>query len=286
MEIKDSRELKWPPRLRSPPDTCDKSKYCDFHRDHGHTTEDCLALKRLIEALIRRGFLSSYINNDKRPRNNQNGGKGPKDRGNKQPTASTINIIVGGTASGGDSSSGRKQYAKQPPLISRPDLGRTEDISFGMDDLEGIAFPHDDALVISAIITNFEIKRILVDNRSAANVLSHEAFVQKGISSEQLKPVKTPLQGFRGGVITPEGIVGLPLTLGTESKQVTQITTFEVVCTPMAYNAILGRPMLNRIQAIISTFHLAMKFPTPNGIGVVRGNQTVARQCYVTNVRK
>ncbi|XP_022860925.1 uncharacterized protein LOC111381378 [Olea europaea var. sylvestris] len=108
MEIKDSRELKWPPRLRSPPDTCDKSKYCDFHRDHDHTAEDCLALKREIEALIRRGFLSSYINNDKRPRNNQNGGKGPEDGGNKQPTAGTINIIVGGTASGGDSSSGRK----------------------------------------------------------------------------------------------------------------------------------------------------------------------------------
>ncbi|XP_022866144.1 uncharacterized protein LOC111385950 [Olea europaea var. sylvestris] len=210
MEIKDSRELKWPPRLRSPLDTRDKSKYCDFHRDHGHTTEDCLALKREVEALIRRGFLSSLTMTNAR-----------EDRGNKQPTAGTINIIVGGTISGEDSSSGRKQYARQPPIISRPDLGRTEDISFGMDDLEGIAFPHDDALVISAIIANFEVKRILVDNGSAANVLSHEAFVQMGISSEQLKLVKTPLQGFGGGVITPEGIVGLPLTLGTEGKQVT-----------------------------------------------------------------
>ncbi|XP_022873242.1 uncharacterized protein LOC111392197 [Olea europaea var. sylvestris] len=209
MEIKDFRKLKWPPRLRSSPDTRDESKYCDFHRDHSHTTEDCLALKREIEALIRRGFLSSYINNDKRPRNNQNGEKGPEDRGNKQPTA--------------------------------------EDISFGMDDLEGIAFPCDDALVISVIIANFEVKRILVDNGSAANVLSHKAFVQMGISSKQLKSVKTPLQGFGGGVITPEGIVRLPLTLGTEGKQVTQITTFEVIRTPMAYNAILGRPMLNKI---------------------------------------
>ncbi|XP_022888990.1 uncharacterized protein LOC111404411 [Olea europaea var. sylvestris] len=214
MEIKDSRELKWPPRLWSLSDTRDKSKYCDFHRDHGHTTEDCLALKREIEALIRRGFLSSYINNDKRPRNNQNGGKGLEDRENKKPTASTINIIVGGPASGGDSSSGRKQYARQPPIISTPDLGRTEDLTIGMDDLEGIALPHDDAFVIIAIIANFEVKRILVDNGNAANVLSHEAVVQMGISSKQLKPVKTPLQGFGDGVITPKGIVGLPLTWG------------------------------------------------------------------------
>ncbi|XP_022880773.1 uncharacterized protein LOC111398048 [Olea europaea var. sylvestris] len=157
-----------PSTLESPPDTRDKNKYCDFHRDHGHTTEDCLALKREIEALIKRRFLSSYISNDKRPRNNQNGGKGPEGRENKQPTTGTINIIVGGTASGGDSSSGRKQYAMQPPIISRLDFGHTEDITFGTEDLEGIAFSYDDALVISAIIANFEVKRVLVDNEKCS----------------------------------------------------------------------------------------------------------------------
>ncbi|XP_022851020.1 uncharacterized protein LOC111372837 [Olea europaea var. sylvestris] len=138
-------------------DIRDRSKYCDFHRDHGHTTEDCLALKRKIEALIKRGFLGSYVSNDKRPRNNQNGDKGSEGRGNKQPTTGTINIIFEGMTSGGDSSNGRKQYARQPPIISRSDLGCTEDITFGTEDLEGITFPHDDALVISAIIANFEV---------------------------------------------------------------------------------------------------------------------------------
>ncbi|XP_022883797.1 uncharacterized protein LOC111400630 [Olea europaea var. sylvestris] len=193
MEIRDSKELKWPPRLRSLLDTRDKSKYCDFHRDRGHTTEDCFALKQEIEALIKRGFLGSYVSNDKRPKNNQNRDKGLEGRGNKQPIAGTINIIVGGTTSGKDSSRGCKQYARQPPAISRSDLGSTEDITFGTEDMGGISFPHDDALVISAIIANFEVKRILVHNGSATNVLSHEAFVQMGISSEQLKPVKPPL---------------------------------------------------------------------------------------------
>ncbi|XP_022883875.1 uncharacterized protein LOC111400717 [Olea europaea var. sylvestris] len=286
MEIKDLKELKWPPRLRSPPDTRDKSKYCDFHKDHGHTTEDCFTLKREIEAFMKRGFFGSYVSNDKHPRNNQNRDKAPEGRENKQPTAGTINIIVRRMASRRDSSSRRRQYARQPPTISKSDLGSIEDITFGARDLEGISFPHDNALVISAIIANFEVKRILIDNGSTANVLSHEAFDQMGISTEQLKPIKTPLQGFGGGVITPESIVGLPLKLGSERKQVTQITTFEVVRTPMAYNVILGRPLLNRIRAIVSTFHLATKFPTNNGIKVVPGSQTVARQCYVTSVRK
>ncbi|XP_022890991.1 uncharacterized protein LOC111406040 [Olea europaea var. sylvestris] len=262
----------------------DRTKYCDFHRDHGHTTEGCLALKQQIEALIRRGFLGSYTSHEKRPRNKQNNIH--EGRSSEPPIAGTINVIIGGTASGGDANNGRKKYAKQLPVSPGTDLAHTEDITFGSKDLEGISFPHDDALVISAIIANFEIKRILVDNGNAANVLSHEALVQMGISVEQLKPVKTPLQGFGGGVITPEGIVELPMTLGSEGPQVTHIVTFEVVRTPMAYNAILGRQLLNKIRAIISTFHLAMKFPTYSGVGVVRGSQTMARQCYVTSVRK
>ncbi|XP_022850727.1 uncharacterized protein LOC111372583 [Olea europaea var. sylvestris] len=241
MEIKDLKELKWPPRMRSLPESRDRIKYCDFHGDHGHTTEGCLALKQQIEALIRR-------------------------------------------ASGRDTNNGRKKYAKQLPVSSNTDLAHTEDITFGSKDLEGISFPHDDALVISAIIANFEVKRILVDNGSAANVLSYEALVQMGILVEQLKPVKTPLQGFGGGVITPEGIVELPMTLGSEGRQVTHIVTFEVVRTPMAYYAILERSLLNKIRAVISTFHLAMKFPTYSGVGVVRGSQTMACQCYVTSV--
>lgn len=53
-----------------------------------------------------------------------------------------------------------------------------EDITFGSRDLEGVSFPHDDALVISAIIVNFKVKRILVDIGSAANFLSRKVFIQ------------------------------------------------------------------------------------------------------------
>lgn len=47
-----------------------------------------------------------------------------------------------------------------------------KDSTFGSRDLEGISFPYDDALVISVINANFEVKKILVDNESTANVLS------------------------------------------------------------------------------------------------------------------
>ncbi|XP_022858494.1 uncharacterized protein LOC111379363 [Olea europaea var. sylvestris] len=179
MEIKDMKELKWPVRMRSPPESRDMNT------------------------------------NDKRLRNDHGREKAPEAKRDGQPTAGTINIIIGGIASGGDSNSGRKQYAQQYALASGMPHGKLEDITFGTRDLEGVSLPHDDALVISAIVANFEIKRILVDNGSAANILSQEAFAKMGISSQQLKAVKTPFQGFRGGVITPEGVVELPLTLGS-----------------------------------------------------------------------
>ncbi|XP_022883352.1 uncharacterized protein LOC111400148 [Olea europaea var. sylvestris] len=285
MEIKDMKELKWPSRMKSPPETRERSKYCEFHRYHGHTTEDCQALQWEIEALIKRGLLRNYIGNDKHPSNDDDNRKEPGAGSSAQPTAGTINIIIGGIASGTDTSSGRKQFARQHTHTSKESHNKVKDIIFVARDLEGVSYPHDDALVVSAIVANFELKRILVDNGIVANILSQEAFAKMGISPKQLKAIKTPLQGFGGRVIIAKGIVELPLTLGSDNAQVTEITHFQVVNTPMAYNVILGRPLQNKIQAIVSTFHLAIKFPTSHGIGVIRGDRSAAKQCYVTSIR-
>ena len=53
LQIQDDPEVKWPGKLRSDPTKRSKDLYCRFHRDHGHTTEDCYALKQQIEDLIR-----------------------------------------------------------------------------------------------------------------------------------------------------------------------------------------------------------------------------------------
>ena len=45
MQIKDEHYLKWPRPLHSSPHIRDKNKYCCFHKDHGHYTEDCQDLK-------------------------------------------------------------------------------------------------------------------------------------------------------------------------------------------------------------------------------------------------
>ncbi|XP_075670044.1 uncharacterized protein LOC142639792 [Castanea sativa] len=52
MQIKDDHYLKWPKPLHSLPNVHDKRKYCHFHKDHGHYTEDYRDLKEQIEELI------------------------------------------------------------------------------------------------------------------------------------------------------------------------------------------------------------------------------------------
>ena len=49
---------------------------------------------------------------------------------------------------------------------------------------------------------------------------------------------------------------------------------------PFSYNVIIGRPTLNHWKAATSTYCLKVKFPTENGVGEVRGDQVLARECY------
>ena len=55
---------------------------------------------------------------------------------------------------------------------------------------------------------------------------------------------------------------------------------------PSAYNMLLGRPSLNAIKAIPSAYHMMIKFPTAGGVGMVRGDQRVARECYSASMKQ
>ena len=84
-----------------------------------------------------------------------------------------------------------------------------------------------------------------------------------------------------GERVLPLGSVQLLLTLGDPSIQATTTMRFLIVDAPSAYNMLLGRPSLNSIRVVPSAYHMVIKFPTANGAGMVRGNQRIARECYL-----
>jgi len=81
-----------------------------------------------------------------------------------------------------------------------------------------------------------------------------------------------PLVGFDGKVVMPKGQISLLVMI--EGKEV--MISFIVVNTFSPYMEILGRSWIHAIGAMPSTLHMKVKFPTEDGISVVRGDQQVA----------
>ena len=159
-------------------------------------------------------------------------------------------------------------------------------ITFSDSDLEGCQHPHDDPLVVRAVVANKIVHRVLVDNESSADIIFASTFDKIGIGREKLDPVNTHMRGFSKEKVLPLGSIQLVLTLGEPPCQATITTRFLIVDAPSAYNMLLGRPSLNTIKAIPSAYHMMIKFPTVSGVGMVRGDQRVARECYTASMKQ
>ena len=202
-------------------------------------------------------------------------------------------MISGGFVGGEESSSARKAHLRSirsgetleiQAVFKLPRLDTT--IAFSDSDMEGFQHPHDDPLVIRAIVANKTIHRVLIDNGSSADIILASAFDKIGIEREKLEPVNAYLRGFSGERVLPLGSIHLVLTLGDSPCQATTTVRFLIVDAPSAYNMLLGWPSLNTIRAILSAYHMAIKFHTANGVRMVRGNQRVARECYLASMKQ
>uniref|UniRef100_A0A2N9IA87 Integrase catalytic domain-containing protein n=1 Tax=Fagus sylvatica TaxID=28930 RepID=A0A2N9IA87_FAGSY len=270
MQIRNDPALKWPGKLLTDPDKRPRDKYCRFHRDHGHNTEDCYDLKRQIEELIKQGKLQRFVERGQREGRPQ----GPRQQRPpvevlpRPPPLGEIHVITGGVAAGGTSRSSRKAYARQTRNVlvtqKMDKKPRLEDlpITFAEEDARKVFHPHDDALVVTLEIAGYSTRRVLIDNGSSADIIYLTAFQQMRIDKNQLRPIETPLVGFAGTSVYPLGIITLQLIAGTYPKQATKKVDFLVVDCPSAYNVIIGRPTLNRLRAVTSTYHLLVRFPT------------------------
>ncbi|KAL5743903.1 hypothetical protein ACOSQ2_027019 [Xanthoceras sorbifolium] len=118
---------------------------------------------------------------------------------------------------------------------------------------------------------------ILIDTGSSMDILYKDALDRLGLSPVKLQPLQTPLYGFSGSITIPLGMITLPVTVGEEPEQVTKMVVFVVVDHPGACNVILGKPFLFNVKAIVSMYHLTIKFPMEGGVGTIKGNQHTAR---------
>ncbi|KAL0404657.1 UNVERIFIED_CONTAM: hypothetical protein Sradi_2106500 [Sesamum radiatum] len=150
---------------------------------------------------------------------------------NDIPRRGIIRMIIGGPI-GGDSHHARKaeiRKAYSETITEVLDVKTTEDapiIQFGRAERSGPRSAHNDALVITALLANYEVERISIDYGSSAYILFGDAF-------DQMQLGDTPLE-----------------------------------------------------EAVISMYHIKIKFPTSGGVGEVKGDPLQSGRCYVEAVWK
>ncbi|KAL0319737.1 UNVERIFIED_CONTAM: hypothetical protein Sradi_5235200 [Sesamum radiatum] len=246
-----------PKRLKS-------NKYCHFCRDRGHNTKECHHLKNEIEKLIQRGRLRERFHHNL---------SGPSKGRLSQCDKALARVARG--------SQGQALL-----LVHDVSSDKLEEISFGPQDLNPSRNQNNDALVISATLSNFWVKKILVDSGSSVDIIFYHAYVKLGIDNAQLRSINTSLTGFSVEMIESLGEVTLPLSPGSYPKRSTKMVKFLVVRASSTYNIILRRPSLNLFQTITSILHMKLRFPTSEGIGEATGDERMGRECYVNTLKR
>ncbi|GKV46509.1 hypothetical protein SLEP1_g53490 [Rubroshorea leprosula] len=238
---------------RPPPQTheyprADKSKYCDFHQGYGHNTDDCQSLK------------------DKNIPNLKDRDKDINSAATKIITSGipllsgTSNMISGDMHSGGQSTRAREE--------------------------PNIVMPYANPFVATMHIGNHNVNKVFIDTSSSPDILYWSCFQKMQLNSASMQRYEGPIYGFNNQPVPVKGVITLPIYVGTEPRFRMASVSFLVVKMESAYNAIIGRATLCKLKAVISQPHLCMKFPTPQGIRMLKGNQKMARAYYHDTFKK
>ncbi|XP_030969681.1 uncharacterized protein LOC115989959 [Quercus lobata] len=124
--------------------------------------------------------------------------------------------------------------------------------------MAGTIQPHEDALVVTLRISGYDVRRVMVDQGSAVDVMYPDLYRGLGLKPEDLTAYNCPLVSFEGRLVTPKGLIRLPVQSGTDMVEV----DFIVVDVFSPYTAIVGRPWLHTLKPVSSTLHQKVKYPS------------------------
>lgn len=156
---------------------------------------------------------------------------------------------------------------------------------FTKEDAQGIHHPHCDELVLVLPVAGKLVTQVLIDTGSSADILVCSAFDRMRIQGVSLRLCHTLLHGFMGGALPSPGAVTLPVTFEEEPIHVTRMVDFLVVDYLSSYNMILGGSTLYALWAVLSVYHLSMKYPTRNGVAIVKVDQIESQEAYATSTK-
>ena len=154
-------------------------------------------------------------------------------------------------------------------------------LSFSNANKQGTMQPHDDALVVTLRIDGYDVKRVMVDQENAAEIMYPNLYKGLGLKSEDLTTYSSPLVSFEGKMVVPKGQIRLLVQAGADVVEV----DFIVINAFSPYIAIMGRPWLHSLGVVSSTFHQKVKYPSGGQVLEIVGSQSVARQCLIAAIQ-
>ncbi|XP_057455658.1 uncharacterized protein LOC130746894 [Lotus japonicus] len=130
-------------------------------------------------------------------------------------------------------------------------------------------------------INSFNVRRVLLDRGSSADIIYGDAFDQFGLTDKDLMPYTGTLVGFSGEQVWVRGYLDVDTVFGIDENANLLRVRYLVLQVIASYNVIIGRNTLNRLCAVISTAHLAVEYPLICGkVGKIVVDQRRARECY------
>ena len=76
-------------------------------------------------------------------------------------------------------------------------------LSFSDEDKVGTIQPHDNALVVTLRIGGYDVKRVLVDQGSGAEIMYPDLYKRLNLKPKDLTAYNSPLVSFDGKVVIP-----------------------------------------------------------------------------------
>ena len=140
---------------------------------------------------------------------------------------------------------------------------------------------NDDALVVTLRIGGYDVRRVMIDQGSAAEIMYPDLFKGLGLKLEDLSTYSSPLVSFKGKMVVLKGQIRLLMQTGSDVVEV----DFIVVDAFSPYTAIMGRPWLHSLGAVSSTLHQKVKYPSEGQVLEIVGSQSMARQCLITTIQ-
>jgi hypothetical protein len=178
----------------------DKTKYCRFHKCHGHMTGDCIHLKDVIELLIQRGRLKQFVKNPEAERRTVeligNGSKQGKvvamsvehlgefpDNMEITPYSCTweqapyANVITGGTLNVSMGSMKRKfEELMSVNMLAPSNHGGRPPLAFYDSELLGGSSNSAIPLLVRASMANTDVRRVLIDIEASCDIMYTSLF--------------------------------------------------------------------------------------------------------------